>query len=244
MPESQVNLKTSNAVTKTTDLCGELIKYLAKYSKSIILLIWSFGILMNVGCFHSVWAEEHAGTNHIGHTSAKDNSAKDTEKDAGDDDLTGGTQTDQVLIRGLNKVTAHISDIVAPVGQKVMFGSLEIIPHLCQKSPPEEPPESTAYLDIQELKPGEKPVSIFSGWMFASLPAISALEHPVYDIWVLNCQGRIVQSLPVVDQGLHSLLDKDLDKDKGLPPSEPSSSNLLPQTPVAAAFNRGFYHAR
>ena len=158
---------------------------------------------------------------------------EDTNEEIEEEELTGGVQTDQVLIRGLNKVTAHISDIVAPVGQKAKFGGLEITAHLCQKSSPEDPPESTAYLEIQEVKPDEKPSSLFSGWMFASSPAISALEHPVYDIWVLNCQGRIIHELPVADTGSLPLSLED---------TFPKSQDLSSKTQAVDAFNRGFNH--
>ncbi len=92
------------------------------------------------------------------------------------------------VLQGLNKVTARVSAIEAPVDGTVLFGTLAITVRTCHKSPPEEPPESAAFLEIDDVKPGEQPVELFSGWMFASSPALSALEHPVYDIWVLDCR--------------------------------------------------------
>ena len=94
------------------------------------------------------------------------------------------------VLQGLDKVTARISTIEAPVGETVRFGALEIIARACDKRPPEEPPESTAFLDIWELRRGEPPTSVFRGWMYASSPALSALEHPVYDVWVLDCRNK------------------------------------------------------
>ena len=95
------------------------------------------------------------------------------------------------VLQGLDKVTARVSRIEAPLGRMVRFGSLEIIPRACHKAPPEEPPESAAFLEIRAVDPGEDPVDLFSGWMFASSPALSALEHPVYDIWVLDCRSSL-----------------------------------------------------
>ena len=92
------------------------------------------------------------------------------------------------VLQGLDKVTARVSTIEAPVGRTVRFGTLEIIARTCDKRPPEEPPESAAFLDIWEDRRGEAAVSLFRGWMFASSPALSALEHPVYDIWILDCR--------------------------------------------------------
>ncbi|HJO96958.1 MAG TPA: DUF2155 domain-containing protein [Rhodospirillales bacterium] len=92
------------------------------------------------------------------------------------------------VLQGLDKVTARVSTIEAPVGQTVGFGTLEIIARTCDKRPPEEPPESAAFLDIWEVRRGEAAESLFRGWMFASSPALSALEHPVYDVWMLDCR--------------------------------------------------------
>jgi hypothetical protein len=93
------------------------------------------------------------------------------------------------VLQGLDKVTARISTIDAPVGRPVRFGSLEITVRACRKRPPEEPPESAAFLEIREKKADEEPKLLFSGWMFASSPALSALQHPVYDLWVVDCKN-------------------------------------------------------
>ena len=92
------------------------------------------------------------------------------------------------ILQGLDKVTARTSTVEAPVEQPVRFGSLNIAVRGCFKRPPEEPPESAAFLIIEDVQPRAAPVPVFSGWMFASSPALSALEHAVYDIWVLDCQ--------------------------------------------------------
>lgn len=94
---------------------------------------------------------------------------------------------ERAVLQGLDKTTARVSRIVVPIGESVTFGSLSIELKACDKRPPEETPESAAFLKIVEEKTGEPPVARFSGWMFASSPALSAMEHPVYDIWVLDC---------------------------------------------------------
>lgn len=92
------------------------------------------------------------------------------------------------VLQGLDKVTAHVVTIEAPVGQTVHFGTLEIIARACKKRRPEENPESAAFLDVWELRQNQPAQSLFRGWMFASSPALSAMEHPVYDIRVLDCE--------------------------------------------------------
>jgi hypothetical protein len=98
-------------------------------------------------------------------------------------------QMDEAVLQGLDKITARISTIKVAVGETVNFGSLQITLRACDKKPPEETPESAAFLQIVEQKQGEQPVTRFSGWMFASSPAISALEDPIYDINVLDCKS-------------------------------------------------------
>lgn len=92
------------------------------------------------------------------------------------------------LLQGLNKITARVSKFEAPVGTPVHFGTLSIRVRDCERNPPEETPESAAFVEIDETRPGEKAAKrLFSGWMFASSPALSGLEHPVYDVVLLDC---------------------------------------------------------
>lgn len=94
-----------------------------------------------------------------------------------------------VVLRGLDKVTGRAIDIDAPAGIPVNFGTLIMTARYCYTVPPEEPPETTAFLQIDErAKKGEPPKRLFSGWMFASTPALNGLEHPVYDVWVITCK--------------------------------------------------------
>lgn len=98
------------------------------------------------------------------------------------------------VLRGLDKVTARTRDFEAPVGEQVQFGALSITVQYCRKRPPEEPPEVFAFLQVNDRRTdgfgaegeGEQ---IFSGWMFASSPGLNALEHPVYDVWVIDCRS-------------------------------------------------------
>jgi len=95
----------------------------------------------------------------------------------------------QAILQGLDKLTARVHEIIVPVGTVARFGNLEIFVRSCQETPPEDPPESAAFIEIIEVRPNESPDSIFQGWMFASSPALSALEHHVYDVWVVDCRN-------------------------------------------------------
>lgn len=90
-------------------------------------------------------------------------------------------------LNALDKITARVSKLEAEINKPVTFGSLEITVKHCESTPPEEAPETKAFLEVRDTKVKDGNPLIFSGWMFASSPALSAVEHPVYDVWVISC---------------------------------------------------------
>ncbi len=96
---------------------------------------------------------------------------------------------DGAFLQGLDKITARLRPIELGVGETIVFGTLRITLRSCRKAPPEEAPESIAFLEISEVRSQRGAVNLFNGWMFASSPALSALEHPVYDVWVTDCRN-------------------------------------------------------
>jgi len=97
-----------------------------------------------------------------------------------------------VKLRSLDKISARTSIFEAHVGSTVRFGQVYIKVQACRKSPEFEQPESAAFLQVWEVRAGdagaeEQPEWIFSGWMFASSPGLSSMDHPIYDVWVLDC---------------------------------------------------------
>lgn len=96
---------------------------------------------------------------------------------------------DAVILQRLDKITARTFPVEARIGQLVRFGTLEIMIRKCEKSPPEEPPEDAAFLEINELRDSQPAKLLFRGWMFSSSPGLSSLEHPVYDVWVVSCKN-------------------------------------------------------
>ncbi|KAF0119309.1 MAG: hypothetical protein FD149_111 [Rhodospirillaceae bacterium] len=99
---------------------------------------------------------------------------------------------DTAVLRWLDKVVARVSVIEAPVGQtfSIEGSTLRVIVRACVLRPPTETPENAAFLDVWEVKPGEPATDVFRGWMFASSPALSAMEHSVYDLWLLECHNN------------------------------------------------------
>ena len=103
-----------------------------------------------------------------------------------------------VVLKTIDKVSAYTRTFEIPVEKTVKFGaSLFIKARACRKALPIEKPESAAFLQIWEKNPEkEKADWVFSGWMFASNPSISAMEHAVYDVWVVDCKNNLTSESP------------------------------------------------
>lgn len=96
-----------------------------------------------------------------------------------------------VVLRTIDKLSARTHTFEIPVEKTVKFGrSLFIKARACRKSSPLDQPENAAFLQVWERKPGEDAANwVFSGWMFSSNPSLSAMDHSVYDVWVIECKN-------------------------------------------------------
>ena len=103
-------------------------------------------------------------------------------------------ETSSVLLQALDKTTGRTSFLTLKVGEPYRYGELVVTAEKCLKRPPEETPENSVFLQVVENEQ-----EIFKGWMFSSNPALSSMEHPVYDIWVVECKNNdIVTDVPVI----------------------------------------------
>lgn len=92
-------------------------------------------------------------------------------------------QAGRVTVRALDKMLGRPTDIDLGMGETVLFGRLAIRAVECRY--PVEDPSSDAFAHLEILTDAGD--TIFDGWMVASSPALVALEHPRYDVWVLRC---------------------------------------------------------
>ncbi len=88
----------------------------------------------------------------------------------------------------LDKVTARVSVLRANVGQAAQYGTLTIAVRACNARPPDEVPDAAAFLEMTDSRRAAGAQQVFRGWMFANAPGVSMLEHPVYDVRVLDCR--------------------------------------------------------
>lgn len=95
------------------------------------------------------------------------------------------------VFSALDKVTARISKIEIPLNETVRFGSLNVTPRVCYSRPATERPKTSSFVEIQEIQLDGKEEKLFAGWMFAESPALNAVEHPVFDVWLSDCKGGV-----------------------------------------------------
>lgn len=91
------------------------------------------------------------------------------------------------MFSALDKVTARIQKLEVPLNQTVKFGALKVTPRACYSRPATEQPKTTSFVEVDEIQLDGKEKRIFSGWMFAESPGLNAVEHPVFDVWLTQC---------------------------------------------------------
>src|SRR3954470_3236923 len=106
----------------------------------------------------------------------------------------GAAQADRIknptaVFSGLDKITGRIVSFEVATGETVQFGSLQMTPRVCYTRPPTESPNTTTFVEVDEVGLDNKYRRVFTGWMFASSPGLHGIEHPVYDIWLVECKG-------------------------------------------------------
>ena len=106
--------------------------------------------------------------------------------------------TNTARMQAMDKITGKVSEIDVPVNGLANFGTFSILVRKCVTKSAEETPENTAFVDIVDNYQTSNPINIFKGWMFSSTPALNAVEHPIYDIWLLQCYNREDKKLKIL----------------------------------------------
>ena len=120
--------------------------------------------------------------------------------------LSAPAQADKIknptaVFSGLDKITGRIISFEASVDETIQFGSLQLTPRVCYSRPEYENPQTTTFIEVEEVGADNQFKKIFAGWMFASSPGLNAIEHPVYDVWLAECKGgkEIIKTPPEQD---------------------------------------------
>jgi len=93
------------------------------------------------------------------------------------------------VFSGLDKITGRIISFDVAINETVQFGALQVTPRVCYSRPPTETPNTDSFVEVDEVTLQGEIKRIFTGWMFAASPGLHAVEHPIYDVWLTDCNG-------------------------------------------------------
>ncbi|MCR6498543.1 DUF2155 domain-containing protein [Shinella sp. CPCC 101442] len=91
---------------------------------------------------------------------------------------------------GIDKITGRITNFDVYIGETVQFGALQVTPKVCYSRDDTEAQKVTSFVEVDEITLDRKIRRIFTGWMFADSPGLNAVEHPVYDVWLVECKAK------------------------------------------------------
>ncbi len=103
------------------------------------------------------------------------------------------------VFAGLDKITGLTTTFEAKIGEEKRFGGLYVKADACYTRDITEEPKTTSFVEVEEIEPDDSRKKIFSGWMFAESPGLSAVEHPIYDVWLTGCRDPNAPP-PVIEQ--------------------------------------------
>ena len=96
---------------------------------------------------------------------------------------------DYIDLKILDKISSKNTLVKLKNGELIKFKDLSIKSLKCKNSEFDDNPEITAYIQVKDLTDNNNnnEVFVFNGWMFSSSPSITPFDHPVYDVWLINC---------------------------------------------------------
>lgn len=110
-------------------------------------------------------------------------------------------------MQAMDKITGRVNVIDIPVGGKTDFGTFSVVVRSCQTRSAEEIPDNFAFVDVTDKDFEGKESNIFKGWMISSSPATSAVEHPIYDVWLLKCIDKKIDKTQLLSEEELTLRD-------------------------------------
>lgn len=141
-------------------------------------------------------------------------------------------------MQAMDKITGRVSVINVPVGGAVEFGSLSIVVRSCKTRPAEETPDNFAFADITDKTLQGEEFNIFKGWMISSSPATHAVEHPIYDVWLLQCNDeKIDKKLLLSEEQLAQRDNLPMQKQASSGTSEDADDNSDAKTELTQAIS-------
>ena len=136
----------------------------------------------------------------------------------------------------MDKITGRTIAFQAAAGETVQFGSLQITERACYTRPATEAPQTTTFVEVDEVDAANQYKRLFSGWMFAASPGLHAVEHPIYDVWLTDCKAPLVATATQVETP-PATAEQSAQK-PAAPKKPPRASASTPQVPPPAGIPR------
>lgn len=128
---------------------------------------------------------------------------------------------------GIDKITGRITSFDVYIDETVQFGALQVTPKVCYSRDESEAQKVDAFVEVDEITLDRKIRRIFSGWMFADSPALNAVEHAIYDVWLTGCKEKSDVPAPPGVKAAHAA------PEPGKPAEKPAAE--APQPPAVDA---------
>jgi hypothetical protein len=136
------------------------------------------------------------------------------------------------VFAGLDKITGRIISFDVYIDETVQFGALQVTPRVCYTRPPTEPPQTDAFVEVDEITLARKVRRIFTGWMFAASPGLHAVDHAVYDVWLTDCKQSSPVAPPKKQAGAAAAKPAEPSPPKPAPPAPPPAAPPEPPAPT------------
>jgi hypothetical protein len=122
------------------------------------------------------------------------------------------------VFAGLDKIMGVTTNFEAKIGEEKQFEGLIVKADVCYTAPITQDPKTVAFVEVDEAKTDGTRSRIFSGWMFAESPGLNAVEHPIYDVWLVGCRDPNAPPPPVEAAPDLSTLQDQIDNAEQAPP--------------------------
>lgn len=116
--------------------------------------------------------------------------------------------TNTAQMQAMDKITGRVNIIEVPVGGEVKFGTFSVVVRSCKTNAEGEVPENYAFVDVSDKSFDKEEFNIFKGWMISSSPAVNAVEHPIYDVWLLKCINSDMKDVTLLSEEQLAQRDK------------------------------------
>jgi hypothetical protein len=130
------------------------------------------------------------------------------------------------VFSGLDKITGRITTFEVAINETVQFGALRVRPRACYTRPPTEAPNTTGFIEVDEVTLQGEVKRLFRGWMFAASPGLHGVEHPIYDVWLSDCKGA---QTAAAEEPIPATPPQPAQRSQPTPPSTGAARRSTPQ---------------